>query len=66
MYKTDHVFKTDHAAFAQLEKIGKEITTQVKPKAVVVLSAHWQAADREDGADVIEVNFGEEEPIIHE
>lgn len=60
------MYDTDHVAYSQLEEIGKEITTQVKPKAVVVVSAHWEAAERDDGTDAIEVNFGEEEDIIHE
>lgn len=34
--------ETEHPAYAKLQSIGKEITTQVKPKAVVVFSAHWQ------------------------
>lgn len=34
----------DHPAYSKLQEIGKEITQQVKPKAVVVFSAHWQAS----------------------
>lgn len=36
------MFDTDHPAYTKLQEIGKEITTKVKPKAVVVFSAHWQ------------------------
>jgi 4,5-DOPA dioxygenase extradiol len=34
----------DHPAYAKLQEIGKEITQKVRPKAVVVFSAHWQAS----------------------
>ena len=45
----------------KLQDIGKEITQKVKPKAVVVFSAHWQA-----GANEIEVNTAEMNPLIYE
>ncbi|KAI7131945.1 hypothetical protein KC352_g31115, partial [Hortaea werneckii] len=35
--------ETAHPAYAQLQEIGREITQKVKPKAIIVLSAHWQA-----------------------
>ncbi|GAB1732139.1 hypothetical protein NU195Hw_g8687t1 [Hortaea werneckii] len=35
--------ETSHPAYAQLQQIGREITQKVKPKAIIVLSAHWQA-----------------------
>lgn len=44
----------DHPAYAKLQEIGKEITQKVKPKAVVVFSAHWQAS-----RNTIEVNTAE-------
>jgi 4,5-DOPA dioxygenase extradiol len=34
----------DHPAYSKLQEIGKEITQKVRPKAVVVFSAHWQAS----------------------
>jgi aromatic ring-opening dioxygenase catalytic subunit (LigB family) len=34
---------TAHPAYAKLQSIGREITQKVKPKGVVVFSAHWQA-----------------------
>ncbi|KAF2714277.1 hypothetical protein K504DRAFT_499041 [Pleomassaria siparia CBS 279.74] len=37
----DSIENTEHPAYAQLATIGQDITTQVKPKAVVVFSAHW-------------------------
>ncbi|GAB1736158.1 hypothetical protein NU219Hw_g6834t1 [Hortaea werneckii] len=36
--------ETSHPAYAQLQEIGREITQKVKPKAIIVISAHWQAA----------------------
>jgi 4,5-DOPA dioxygenase extradiol len=50
-----------HPAYAKLAEIGEEITKKVKPKAVVVLSAHWQG-----GADTIKVNVGEHMDIIYD
>lgn len=49
------MFDIAHPAFQELQKIGKSITTIVKPKAVVVFSAHWQA----EGNKKIQVNTGE-------
>ena len=40
-YKPNIMFDTEHPAHKKLQEIGKEITTVVKPKAVVVFSAHW-------------------------
>ena len=55
------MFETAHPAYAQLEKIGREITQTVQPKAVVVFSAHWQAGPRK-----IEVNTAESTKLIYE
>ncbi|KAB8222555.1 Extradiol ring-cleavage dioxygenase, class III enzyme, subunit B [Aspergillus novoparasiticus] len=52
---------TDHPAYKKLGQIGKEITTKVKPKAVVVFSAHWQA-----GRDTIQVNTAEITDLIYD
>lgn len=52
---------TGHPAYAKLQEIGREITQKVKPKAVVVFSAHWQAAP-----NTIEVNEGEITQLIYE
>ena len=41
--KPNIMFDYDHPAYRKLQEIGKEITTKVKPKAVVVFSAHRQA-----------------------
>ncbi|KAL8716129.1 MAG: hypothetical protein Q9220_000034 [cf. Caloplaca sp. 1 TL-2023] len=51
-----------HPAFTKLQEIGKEITNNVKPKAVVVFSAHWQG-EREGR---IEINTALETDLIYE
>lgn len=45
---------TEHPAYAQLAVVGREITTRVKPKAVVVFSAHWQHSPNKIGINVAE------------
>lgn len=55
------MFETEHPAFGKLQAIGKEITQKVKPKAVVVFSAHWQA-----GRSSVEVNTAEFTDLIYE
>ncbi|KAJ4386666.1 hypothetical protein N0V93_009564 [Gnomoniopsis smithogilvyi] len=47
----DVMYNKEHEVYAVLQNIGKEITQKVKPRAVVVFSAHWQAK-----SDLIEVN----------
>jgi Uncharacterized conserved protein len=44
-----------------LQSIGKEITQKIKPKAVVVFSAHWQAEPNE-----IHLNNAEKTDLIYE
>lgn len=56
------MYDIDHPAYSKLKEIGKEITTKVKPKSVVVFSAHWQA--ERDGQ--IEVNTAETTDLIYE
>ncbi|THZ05611.1 aromatic ring-opening dioxygenase LigB subunit [Aureobasidium pullulans] len=51
----------DHPAYSKLQEIGKEITGKVKPKAVVVFSAHWQASP-----DRIQVNTAEITDLIYD
>ncbi|KAF2458238.1 aromatic ring-opening dioxygenase LigB subunit [Lineolata rhizophorae] len=53
--------ETKHPAYGALQKIGKEITQKVKPKAVVVFSAHWRG-----GKDRIEVNTAEMTELIYD
>lgn len=52
---------TKHPAYDKLTAVGLEITAQVKPKAVVVVSAHWQ-----DGPNKISVNVAENTDIIYD
>lgn len=55
------MYDTDHSVYPQLQKIGREITQKVKPKAVVVFSAHWQGE-----RDTIEINTFENTELIYE
>ncbi|CAI7651292.1 unnamed protein product [Penicillium viridicatum] len=55
------MYDLDHPAYRKLGEIGREITTKVKPKAVVVFSAHWQA-----GRDTIQVNTAERTDLIYD
>lgn len=52
---------TQHPAYSKIQSIGREITTQVKPKAVVVFSAHWQA-----GRNTVEVNTAVSQNLIYD
>ena len=56
------MYERDHPVWPRLEAMGREITTQVKPKAIVVFSAHWQA----EKPNTIEVNVGEDEPLLYD
>lgn len=51
----------DHPAFLKLSETGREITTKVKPKAVVVFSAHWQ-----HGPTTVAVNVAEKMDLIYD
>lgn len=51
----------DHPAYNKLQEIGREITQKVKPKGVVVFSAHWQAE-----RSSIHVNTAEITELIYE
>lgn len=51
----------EHPAYAKLAAVGREITTKVKPKAVVVFSAHWQ-----DGPNKIMINVAEKTDLIYD
>ncbi|KAJ5952959.1 Extradiol ring-cleavage dioxygenase class III enzyme subunit B [Penicillium vulpinum] len=55
------MYDLDHPAYRKLGEIGREITTKVKPKAVVVFSAHWQA-----GRNTIQVNTAEKTDLIYD
>ncbi|KIW26717.1 uncharacterized protein PV07_06528 [Cladophialophora immunda] len=58
----DTMYDTKHPVYAQLQSLGREITQQVKPSAIVVFSAHWQA----ERPNMIEVNVAEEEPLLYD
>ncbi|KAI9372294.1 Extradiol ring-cleavage dioxygenase, class III enzyme, subunit B [Aspergillus egyptiacus] len=55
------MYDHEHPAYKKLGEIGREITTKVKPRAVVVFSAHWQA-----GVDTIQVNTAEITELIYD
>lgn len=55
------MYDQNHPAYRKLQEIGREITTKVKPRAVVVFSAHWQAS-----RDTVEVNNAEITELIYE
>ncbi|KAH8690752.1 putative aromatic ring-opening dioxygenase LigB subunit [Talaromyces proteolyticus] len=51
----------NHPAYVKLSEVGREITTRVKPKAVVVFSAHWQGSPNR-----IMINVAEKTNIIYD
>ncbi|KAJ5054006.1 uncharacterized protein L3040_000292 [Drepanopeziza brunnea f. sp. 'multigermtubi'] len=55
------MYEKDHPVFPKLQEIGREITQRVKPKAVVVFSAHWQAKP-----NAIEINTFEDTELIYD
>ncbi|KAL5363881.1 Extradiol ring-cleavage dioxygenase, class III enzyme, subunit B [Aspergillus floccosus] len=55
------MYDQDHPAYHKLAQVGREITGKVKPRAVVVFSAHWQA-----GRDTIHVNHAEMTDLIYD
>ena len=52
---------TDHPAYKQLSKIGRQITTEIKPKAIVVFGAHWQHT-----TDRVAINVAEHTELIYD
>ena len=52
---------TGHPAYTKLAAVGREITTKVRPKAVIVFSAHWQ-----DGPNKIKINAAEQTDLIYD
>ncbi|KAK4916197.1 hypothetical protein LTR66_017035 [Elasticomyces elasticus] len=56
------MYDTTHPAYSKMQDLGREITTSVKPAAVVVFSAHWQA----ENSNTIEVNVSESEPLLYD
>ncbi|KAL2020998.1 hypothetical protein VTK56DRAFT_7772 [Thermocarpiscus australiensis] len=57
----DVQYNKSHPVYPVLQSIGKEITQKVKPKAVVVFSAHWQAEP-----DEIHLNNAEDTDLIYD
>jgi 4,5-DOPA dioxygenase extradiol len=55
------MYEEDHPVYPKLQEIGREITQKVKPKAVVVFSAHWQGEP-----NAIEINTSELTDLIYE
>jgi len=55
------MYEKSHPVYPQLQKIGLEITQKVKPKAVVVFSAHWQGEP-----NTIEINTSETTDLIYD
>ncbi|KAK0729715.1 Extradiol ring-cleavage dioxygenase, class III enzyme, subunit B [Lasiosphaeris hirsuta] len=58
----DVQYKTEHPVYPVLQAIGKEITQKVKPKAIVVFSAHWQA----EGENEIHINNAVDTDLIYD
>ena len=56
------MYDTQHPVYAQLQSLGREITQKVRPKAIVVVSAHWQAMQ----SGTVEINFSESEPLLYD
>lgn len=55
------MYNKEHEVYSVLQDIGREITQKVKPRAVVVFSAHWQAK-----SDLIQVNNALMTDLIYE
>jgi aromatic ring-opening dioxygenase catalytic subunit (LigB family) len=55
------MYEKGHPVWPKLQEIGREITQKVKPKAIVVFSAHWQGSQ-----DTIEINTSENTDLIYE
>jgi 4,5-DOPA dioxygenase extradiol len=51
-----------HPAYARLALLSREIMTKVKPKAIIVFSAHWET----DRPGLIQVNTAVHEPLIYD
>ena len=59
--KPNIMYDFEHPAHIKLREIGKEVTSRVQPKGIVVFSAHWQG-----GKDHVEVNTEEVTDLIYE
>ena len=54
-------YEARHPVYPVLQKIGKEITQKIKPKAIVVFSGHWEGEP-----NTILVNTAEHTELIYE
>ena len=54
-------YNTEHPVYPILQQIGQEITQRVKPKAVVVFSAHWMGDE-----DTVYINKEEHTDLVYE
>ncbi|KFZ09831.1 hypothetical protein V502_08441 [Pseudogymnoascus sp. VKM F-4520 (FW-2644)] len=54
-------YDTAHPAYARLTALGREITTTVKFKAILVLSAHWEGT-----ATTLSINTAPSTPLIYD
>jgi aromatic ring-opening dioxygenase catalytic subunit (LigB family) len=61
LFQPNFIEDTEHPAYSKLVEVGLEITNKVKPKAVVVFSAHWQ-----DGPNKISINVAEKTDLIYD
>ncbi|OJD23276.1 hypothetical protein ACJ73_05371 [Blastomyces percursus] len=55
------MYDHDHPACRKLQEVGQEITSKVKPRAVVVFSSHWHAS-----RDTVEVNNAEITELMYD
>lgn len=58
----DTMYDSKHPVWPYMQAMGREITQKVKPKAIVVFSAHWQS----DLVGGIQINTSEEEPLLYD
>lgn len=58
------MYDTEHAAYKHWKAIGKDVKASA-PKAIIVVSAHWEA-DRATGEPTrtVEVNTDESNPLL--
>lgn len=55
------MYDTGHPAYTRLTALGREVTTKVKPKAILVLSAHWEGT-----ATTLSINSAPSTPLIYD
>ncbi|KFY69855.1 hypothetical protein V498_10409, partial [Pseudogymnoascus sp. VKM F-4517 (FW-2822)] len=55
------MYDTSHPAYTRLTTLGREITSTIKPKAILVLSAHWEGT-----ATTLSINTAPSTPLIYD